>query len=77
MEYYINTKFPEWNISFIGIADNIDSNDIENKKASQITALTNEWYLEYLSNNIKSAIYKVGGQIKRLDKDFGAAHHLF
>ena len=55
VEKYINNKFIEWNIRFIGIADNADTDIIGNKKARQINGLVNEWYLEDVSNNIRSA----------------------
>lgn len=55
VEKYINNKFKEWNIRFIGISDNADTEIIGNKKSRQINGLVNEWYLEDVSNNIKSA----------------------
>ncbi len=55
VEKYINNKFVEWNIRFIGLADNADTDNFGNKKARQINGLVNEWYLEDISNNIRSA----------------------
>lgn len=55
VEKYINNKFKEWNIRFIGLSDNADTNILGNKKARQINGLVNEWYLEDVSNNIRSA----------------------
>ena len=55
IEKYINNKFIEWNIRFISIADNADTNNYGNKKARQINGLVNEWYLEDISNNIRTA----------------------
>ena len=55
VEQYINNKFKEWNIRFISISDNADTNNLGNKKARQINGLVNEWYLEDVSNNIRSA----------------------
>lgn len=55
VEKYINNKFKEWNIRFIGLADNADTEILGNKKARQINGLVNEWYLEDISNNIRSA----------------------
>lgn len=55
VERYINNKFIEWNIRFIGISDNADTNILGNKKARQINGLVNEWYLEDVSANIRSA----------------------
>ena len=55
VEKYINNKFKEWNIRFIGISDNADTLVLGNKKSRQINGLVNEWYLEDVSNNIRSA----------------------
>lgn len=55
IEKYIHNKFLLWNIRFIGLADNADTNIAGNKKARQINGLVNEWYLEDVSNNIRSA----------------------
>ena len=57
IEKYLNNKFKEWNIRFIGIADNADTNNNGNKKARQINGLVNEWYLEDVSNNIRTAFF--------------------
>lgn len=54
VEKYIHGKFLEWNIRFIGYADNADTDNAGNKKSRQINGLVNEWYLEDLSNNIRS-----------------------
>ena len=55
VEKYINNKFKEWNIRFIGLSDNADTDNSGNKKSRQINGLVNEWYLEDVSNNIRSA----------------------
>ncbi len=55
IEKYIHNKFKEWNIRFIGLSDNADTDNEGNKKARQINGLVNEWYLEDVSNNIRSA----------------------
>ena len=55
VEKYINNKFREWNIRFISISDNADTEVLGNKKSRQINGLVNEWYLEDISNNIRSA----------------------
>ena len=55
VERYINNKFKEWNIRFIGLSDNADTLVLGNKKSRQINGLVNEWYLEDVSNNIRSA----------------------
>lgn len=53
-EKYINRVFPLLGIRFIGVVDHIDTDIKGNKKARQINALINEWYVEDLSENIKS-----------------------
>lgn len=55
IEKYLHNKFAEWNVRFIGIADNTDTDNMGNKKARQINGLVNEWFLEDISNNIRSA----------------------
>lgn len=55
IEKYIHNKFIEWNVRFISLTDNIDTNSPGNKKSRQINGLVNEWYLEDTSNNIRSA----------------------
>lgn len=54
VEKYIHNKFIEWGIRFIGITDNADTSDRGNKKSRQINGLINEWYIEDLSENVKS-----------------------
>ncbi len=56
IEKYIHGKFPEWGIRFIGVVDNVDTSIKGNKKARQINGLINEWYLEDLSENIRSTL---------------------
>lgn len=56
IEKYIHGKFLEWGIRFVGVVDNADTNIKGNKKARQINGLVNEWYLEDLSENIKSTL---------------------
>lgn len=54
VEKYLHGKFLEWNIRFIGLVDNADTHNKGNKKQRQIMGLTNEWYLEDMSDNIRS-----------------------
>ncbi len=56
VEKYIHGLFPLWGVRFISVVDNADSNDSKSKKARQITGLINEWYLEDMSDNIKSVL---------------------
>ncbi len=53
-EKYINRIFPLLGIRFIGVVDHVDTDIKGNKKARQINALINEWYVEDLSENIRS-----------------------
>ncbi|MBQ6558098.1 MAG: recombinase family protein [Clostridia bacterium] len=57
VEQYINGKFTEWGIRFIGVVDYVDTDVKGNKKSRQINSLVNEWYLEDLSENIR-AVYR-------------------
>ncbi|WP_371375231.1 recombinase family protein [Sporomusa aerivorans] len=56
VEKYIHHFFPLWHIRFISIVDNADTEIKGNKKARQINGLINEWYLEDMSENIKSVL---------------------
>lgn len=56
VEKYIHGLFPIWGIRFVSVADNCDTDDPGNKKARQINGLVNEWYLEDMSNSIKSVL---------------------
>jgi DNA invertase Pin-like site-specific DNA recombinase len=57
IEKYIHGLFLEWKVRFVSIVDNADSSNKGNKKARQIMALTNEWYVEEISDNIR-AVFK-------------------
>ena len=56
VEKYIHNKFLEWGIRFVSIVDNADTEVHGNKKARQINGLINEWYLEDLSDNIRTSL---------------------
>ena len=56
VEKYIHGLFPLWNIRFVSIVDHADTANRGNKKARQINGLVNEWYLEDMSENIKSVL---------------------
>ena len=56
MEKYIHGLFPIWGIRFISIVDNADTANKGNKKSRQINGLVNEWYLEDMSENIRSVL---------------------
>lgn len=56
VEKYIHGLFLIWGIRFIGVVDNADTEIKGNKKSRQINGLVNEWYLEDMSENIKSVL---------------------
>lgn len=56
VEKYIHGLFPAWGIRFISIVDNADTENKGNKKTRQINGLVNEWYLEDMSENIRSVL---------------------
>lgn len=56
VEKYIHGLFPLWGIRFISIVDNADTDNKGNKKSRQINGLVNEWYLEDMSDNIRSVL---------------------
>ena len=56
VEKYIHNLFPLWGIRFISIVDNADTANKGNKKSRQINGLVNEWYLEDMSENIRSVL---------------------
>lgn len=53
---YLHKKFIEWNIRFLSIVDNIDTDNKGNKKSSQITAMADEWKIEEQSVNTKRTL---------------------
>ena len=56
VEKYIHGLFPIWGIRFVSVVDNADTDNRGNKKSRQINGLVNEWYLEDMSENIKSVL---------------------
>ena len=56
VEKYIHGLFPVWGIRFISIVDHADTASKGNKKSRQINGLVNEWYLEDMSENIRSVL---------------------
>ena len=56
VEKYIHGLFPIWGIRFVSIIDHADSANKGNKKSRQINGLINEWYLEDMSENIRSVL---------------------
>lgn len=56
VERYIHGLFPIWGIRFVSVVDNADTANKGNKKSRQINGLVNEWYLEDMSENIRSVL---------------------
>ena len=56
VEKYIHGLFPIWGIRFVSVVDNADTANKGNKKSRQINGLVNEWYLEDMSDNIRSVL---------------------
>lgn len=56
VEKYIHGLFHVWGTRFVSVVDNADTDNKGNKKARQINGLINEWYLEEMSDNIKSVL---------------------
>ncbi len=56
IEKYLHNKFILWNVRFVSLVDNADTDNIGNKKSRQINGLVNEWYLEDTSLNIKATL---------------------
>ncbi len=56
VEKYLHKRFIEWGIRFVGYSDNCDTDNMGNKKQRQIIGLTNEWYCEEISENIKTIL---------------------
>lgn len=55
-ERYFYELFPLWGIRFVSVVDGVDTARRENKRASQINSLINEWYCEELSDNIRAVL---------------------
>ena len=56
VEKYVHNLFHEWQVRFITVVDKIDNTKKETKKTSQILSLTDEWYLEDTSLNIRETL---------------------
>lgn len=56
VEKYIHGLFPQWGIRFVSVVDHGDSHNKGNKKSRQINGLINQWYLEDMSDNIRSVL---------------------
>lgn len=69
IEKYIHNLFIEWNVRFISVVDKIDNMKKESKKTSQILSLTDQWYLEDTSINIRET-FKIKRKEGKLTSSF-------
>ncbi len=56
IEKYVHNLFHEWNVRFVTYMERIDNTKKETKKTSQLTAMTDQWYLEDTSYNIRETL---------------------
>lgn len=56
IEEYLHGWLPLWGVRFISVVDGVDTDQRQSKKARQIGGLVNQWYLEDLSDNIRSVL---------------------
>ncbi len=56
VEKYVHNLFHEWNVRFVTYIEKIDNTRKETKKTSQLTAMTDQWYLEDTSFNIRETL---------------------
>lgn len=56
VESIIHGRFARLGIRFVSLVDNADTANKGNKKSRQINGLVNEWFLEDMSDNIRSVL---------------------
>lgn len=56
VEKYVHNLFHQWNVRFVTLMEKIDNTKRETKKTSQIIGLTDQWYLEDTSINIRETL---------------------
>lgn len=56
VEKYLHKEFMSWNVRFVGLVDNTDTDIQGNKKARQINGLVNEWQVEDQSINTRNIL---------------------
>lgn len=56
VERYLHHLFPLWGIRFVAVLDQVDTALPGGRKARQINGLVNQWYLEDLSENVRSVL---------------------
>lgn len=56
VDRFLYELLPQRNIRCIGVLDGLDTFNEQNKKASQVMGLTNEWYAEDISKKVRGAL---------------------
>lgn len=56
IEKYLHKEFIAWNVRFVGLVDNTDTDVQGNKKTRQINGLVNEWMVEDQSINTRKIL---------------------
>ena len=56
IEKYLHKEFVSWNVRFVGLVDNTDTDIQGNKKTRQINGLVNEWQVEDQSINTRKIL---------------------
>ena len=56
IEKYLHKEFISWNVRFVGLVDNTDTDIQGNKKTRQINGLVNEWQVEDQSINTRKIL---------------------
>ena len=72
VEKYVHNKFIEWNVRFVTLMERIDNTKRETRKTSQIIGLTDQWYLEDTSHNIRETF-----KTKRKNGEFTGAFTVY
>ena len=64
IEKYVHNLFHQWNVKFQTYIEKIDNTKRETKKTSQILGLTDQWYLEDTSINVRETFRskRIAGQ---------------
>lgn len=62
--YYTEVMFPEYDVQFIAVNDNVDSENISDNNFTPFRNIMNEWYAKDISKKMKSAIRAKGNSGK-------------
>lgn len=62
--YYTEVIFPEYDVQFIAVNDNVDSENISDNDFTPFRNIMNEWYAKDISKKMKSAIRAKGNSGK-------------